>query len=588
MNKLINRLVSIVLIIAISCVTGCNKEYEVSGLNKPATNETGNTNKEDDNTNSMASVEKSITGVWVLDDDKISLSEFITINVHANYDMIVFCDDGLGYMANETNLVQYVRKGEQSGAIYTLIHWNVNKSGTEYELQVDYQPNKPTQSFYIIDITDDELTIENYEGKCASFKKAKNYISKIDYSVQSIVMPGCWYHSSGINNGVFVKDKWGYVFCKDGTGYYFTASNPEVKKWEFTWKLVWGTRHAYFNDFTINSNPVMQSFYLDIAATLTYKYLINGLNDMMMLAYQYGSNLNIYESLIRDFSYTAPSTATEDIIKNENTGNNGNNQGTDEKEDDKKDEKEDDKQEENSESKDIELTNKLIGKWVNTKSLTSTYSSYYVFLDDGTGYWESFDTYSEARERNWLHWSVKEGNLEMAIDGIGERKYAIQFDGTKLKLINNSSEIIYTHASVYNVYKYGTPPYDGYYIYDKYTGYYYPIYTVEESKSYASEGEGTFNHLYLWFRGKDNGKNTRAIIHYATPSWDGLPAGWKEGRYYISDTNGAYKYDAGFKIDGRTVSSTNSDYLEIKKEGNNYSYRYYGKNVFIDFTGTVK
>ena len=520
-------------------------------------------------------------GVWVVDDDQKDLNKFFCNgNIGANFNSIVFCDDALGYVAHTKVLEHYQKISELNQTSYLLTHWNIketNAESTRYELCLDYCVTIPTETFCINVISDNTLIIEKSDGSKKQFSKHKNYTSTLDFRVQSMLIPGCWIHSSGIKNGVTVYDDFGYVFCKDGSGYTFENSKPEVKVAYFNWRLVWDKRDAYFQEIKINSTPVQNGFYLDISLDngISHKFLCQDLFHCRMRCHQHGLFYKPYECLCRDYSYIAPLSSSGSITKVDD--NNDDPQGGNEKEDDP------------SKLTDSDISAKLIGKWIYDKTTTSAYSSYYVFLDNGAGYWESLDSYSGACERNWLHWSVKNGVLSITTDGIGSKTYEIKFDETKLKLITNNTESIYTYSSVYLKYPYGEPPYNGYYIHDKYmyANKYYPIYSAEEKKDYAAGGE-TYNHMYLIFKGKNNNDNTWASLDYATPRWDGLPSGWKEGKYYISTNNSAYSYSAAFKIDGQRISSTNSDYLEITKEGNCYSYKYYGTNVDINFTGTIK
>lgn len=477
--------------------------------------------------------------------------------------LLFFCDDELGYTAH-TNVFEHNQIIDLTSNAYGVIHWNIikNDDNKDYELKMCYRPSTGSETFNVI-IQNNKLTIKKNDGRYLVFSKNQAY-SQTDYSVQEKILAGCWFHSAELDRGHSVLDGNGYVLCPDGSGYTFSDSKPEIKKEYFKWEFVWDTREVYFNE-----RPIKDSFYLDIniEGRRSHHYLVEDVWRDFMQANEYGTPYNQYARFLRNYSYIAPPSNNGSITKEDGSSD------------------PDDPQD--KESDDV-ISSKLVGKWNLQRTGSFSYNSYIVFLNNGIGYDENYDSYSEARERYWFKWSVENGSLKRNIDGIGDETREIKFESSTLILTKGNTEVKYTYSSVYNSYPYGQPPYDGYYIHDLVTNRYYPIYSAEEKKSYASSGE-TYNLMYLIFKGANDGRNTWASINYATPRWDGLPAGWQEGKYYISTTTDRpYRYAAGFKIDGSTRYSTDNDYLIVKKEGNYFSYKYYGKNVAINFSGNVK
>ncbi len=573
MKKLINISIIVFLSLGIFTCTGCSRDKDEPEV--PQNNNSGNeNNSNEENSNeeiTIESVKDRLIGVWISEEGQDKLEEFLFNSIGSDYKILVLCDDFLGYTTNED-----LFDDESKRTVDRLIHWeiedNINET-SECEFNLSFRASILPEKYYAHIESNETLIIEKGDGRQMRFYKHPIY-SNMDFKVQSKILSGCWFYSPGTDRGRPILDGTGYVLCKDGTGYSFTDSDPTIKKDYLNWSIVWERRNAYFQNFTIENRPVTTGFYLDINLSngIKYSYLVNDLWCGIMFAFRSDVELvknpgtDWISGLYRDYSYISPSTASGEVIVVD-----GDDQG--------------ENNDDNSKLSDSEISSKLVGKWIHDKSHTSSYSRYYVFLDDGTGYWESLDTYSEACERTWFKWTVLDGKLNMNLVGIGDSVTDVNFEGSKLKLTINGSESEYSYSSVYLKYTYGEPPYNGYYI--CYNNKYYPIYTAEEKKVYANGGE-TYNHLYLLFYGKDNGKNNWISIDYATPRWDGLPAGWQEGKYYISTADGAYKYHAAFKVDGDRAYSTSSDYIVIKKEGNYYSYKYYGRNVSFNFSGQVR
>lgn len=575
MNKIL-KLMLMMLALSLG-VSSCDKSDsdEPTNATQPRPSDTP---RDEEDGYSLEEMRETLLGVWKLAEGSKWPDNIDIPYVYNNDFCFVFNRHGLGYCTTIENLTMRHFEHPKSNGYYNsyfkrlLLHWSLDEAeAAKIVLELSDSQHYLLHVVFKIEFSNtDKLKLTINENTVELDRYVDESITDYDLSVENNLFTGCWFwYPFSYSEGIAMKDLRNedcYVLCPDGTGFLVKNGDFNNNGNKFNWKIIWATRPAYFSEIISyeDHKPLETSYYLDIN-------FYNGSSDSFIVTVAYsdqircqklGGSYDLHNQLTNNGLFIPPATASGQVIEKNNNG--GDNPDPDQ-------------------SNDTEISEKLVGKWVSDKNPSFSY----VFLSDGTGYTEDiWDSNEGGLERHWLHWSVSEGVLTLDIDALETSTKTVEFDDTKLKLVSGSSSVNYSYSSTYLKYSYGEPPYDGYYIHDLYTDVYYPIYTAEEQKNYAASGE-MYNHLYLRFRGKNNGNKTWALVNYCTIRGDGLPSGWSEGKYYMSTSDGPYKYTSAFKINNSSVQSTTSDYLEIKKSGNYFSYRYYGKNVEINFTGNL-